>query len=221
MGDHQRIVFFPPGEIPAFAAEEAYHLQQVINLGRPQGRLKGRHDPASLSDEFPNLIVAFSLHGFPKVRRLHWQVNSGWTVTAAAGTMATIATLRIKRVHPLIAPASAPSIKRVNGNSQNSIRVTPSSRTTGRSRCQVIRPQMFDTELIFVLRDRIGDDYASLSRFGVSLEEDLLAAFDLSIGGMGYQNRSEAIRDLIRDHLIQKKVGQSDTEVIGVVTLVI
>ena len=55
-----------------------------------------------------------------------------------------------------------------------------------------------------------------LSRFGVSLEEDLLAAFDLSIGGMGYQNRSEAIRDLIRDHLIQKKVGQGDSEVIGV-----
>jgi len=59
-----------------------------------------------------------------------------------------------------------------------------------------------------------------LSRFGVSLEEDLLAAFDSSIGGMGYQNRSEAIRDLIRDHLIQKKVGQGDAEVIGVVTLV-
>jgi len=59
-----------------------------------------------------------------------------------------------------------------------------------------------------------------LSRFGVSLEEDLLAAFDLSIGGMGYQNRSEAIRDLIRDHLIQRKVSQSDTNVIGVVTLV-
>src|SRR5258705_4198533 len=59
-----------------------------------------------------------------------------------------------------------------------------------------------------------------LSRFGVSLEEDLLAAFDLSITGVGYQNRSEAIRDLIRDHLIQKKVGQADAEVIGVVTLV-
>lgn len=59
-----------------------------------------------------------------------------------------------------------------------------------------------------------------LSRFGVSLEEDLLVAFDLSIGSEGYQNRSEAIRDLIRDHLIQKKVGQGDTEVIGVVTLV-
>ena len=47
-----------------------------------------------------------------------------------------------------------------------------------------------------------------LSRFRVSLEEDLLAAFDQGIAGAGYQNRSEAIRDLIRDHLIQKKVGQ-------------
>ena len=59
-----------------------------------------------------------------------------------------------------------------------------------------------------------------LSRFGVSLEEDLLTAFDQSIGSLGYQNRSEAIRDLIRDHLIQKRVGQGNTEVIGVVTLV-
>ncbi|HEX2226501.1 MAG TPA: nickel-responsive transcriptional regulator NikR [Candidatus Binatia bacterium] len=61
---------------------------------------------------------------------------------------------------------------------------------------------------------------STVSRFGVSLEEDLLAAFDLSIGGQGYQNRSEAIRDLIRDHLIQRRVGQGNAEVIGVVTLV-
>src|ERR687891_803776 len=61
---------------------------------------------------------------------------------------------------------------------------------------------------------------STVSRFGVSVEEDLLAAFDLSIGGQGYQNRSEAIRDLIRDHLNQKRVGQGDAEVIGVVTLV-
>ncbi len=61
---------------------------------------------------------------------------------------------------------------------------------------------------------------STVSRFGVSLQEDLLAAFDRSIGGEGYQNRSEAIRDLIRDHLIQKKVANGNTEVIGVVTLV-
>lgn len=59
-----------------------------------------------------------------------------------------------------------------------------------------------------------------LSRFGVSLEDDLLDAFDKSIGGQGYQNRSEAIRDLIRDHLIQKKINHGNSEVIGVVTLV-
>jgi CopG family nickel-responsive transcriptional regulator len=59
-----------------------------------------------------------------------------------------------------------------------------------------------------------------LSRFGVSLEDDLLEAFDKSIGGQGYQTRSEAIRDLIRDHLIQKKIGQGNSEVIGVVSLV-
>ena len=60
---------------------------------------------------------------------------------------------------------------------------------------------------------------SGLSRFGVSLEEDLLQAFDLIIGGQGYQNRSEAIRDLIRDHLIQKKVGKGDEEVVGVISL--
>jgi len=60
---------------------------------------------------------------------------------------------------------------------------------------------------------------SGVSRFGVSLEEDLLQAFDLSIGGQGYQNRSEAIRDLIRDHLIQKKVGKGDEEVVGVISL--
>jgi CopG family nickel-responsive transcriptional regulator len=59
-----------------------------------------------------------------------------------------------------------------------------------------------------------------LSRFGVSLEEELLTAFDHSIGGLGYQNRSEAIRDLIRDHLIQKKVSEGTIDVIGIVSLV-
>ena len=77
-------------------------------------------------------------------------------------------------------------------------------------------PKNVDTKSFFVLRELM----STVSRFGVSLEEDLLAAFDLSIGGQGYQNRSEAIRDLIRDHLIQKRIGQGATDVIGVVTLV-
>ena len=59
-----------------------------------------------------------------------------------------------------------------------------------------------------------------ISRFGVSLEEDLLRSFDRSIAELGYANRSEAIRDLIRDHLIQKKVSKGNEEIIGVVSLV-
>ncbi len=61
---------------------------------------------------------------------------------------------------------------------------------------------------------------SKISRFGVSLEEDLLRSFDRSITQLGYANRSEAIRDLIRDHLIQKKVSGNKGEIVGVVTLV-
>ena len=61
---------------------------------------------------------------------------------------------------------------------------------------------------------------SKLSRFGVSLEEDLHGSFDRSIAELGYANRSEAIRDLIRDHLIQKKVTKGEGEIVGVVSLV-
>ena len=42
-------------------------------------------------------------------------------------------------------------------------------------------------------------------RFGVSLDIDLLDDFDALIKRMGYENRSEAIRDLIRDKLVQEE----------------
>lgn len=41
-----------------------------------------------------------------------------------------------------------------------------------------------------------------LTRFGVSLDQDLLAEFDGLIERRSYTNRSEAIRDLIRDSLV-------------------
>jgi CopG family nickel-responsive transcriptional regulator len=58
-----------------------------------------------------------------------------------------------------------------------------------------------------------------LKRFSVSLEEHLLEQFDEYIKQHGYSNRSEAIRDLIREKLINKQ-WQQDSEVVGVVTLV-
>ena len=61
-----------------------------------------------------------------------------------------------------------------------------------------------------------------LKRFGVSLEEDLLDNFDKLIDGAGYANRSEAIRDLIRDALVQNewKGEQDDKVTAGAVILV-
>ena len=44
-----------------------------------------------------------------------------------------------------------------------------------------------------------------LSRIGVSLDEELLEQFDELIDEKGYQNRSEAIRDLIRELLVKRE----------------
>nr|WP_295973567.1 nickel-responsive transcriptional regulator NikR [uncultured Bacillus sp.] len=49
-----------------------------------------------------------------------------------------------------------------------------------------------------------------LKRFGVSMEGSLLQKFDDLIQQKGYANRSEAVRDLVRDALIQQ--SWEDTE---------
>jgi CopG family transcriptional regulator, nickel-responsive regulator len=61
-----------------------------------------------------------------------------------------------------------------------------------------------------------------LERIGISLEDDLLARFDRLSAEKGYVNRSEAIRDLIRDALVQREWSESAAreERVAVVTLV-
>ena len=51
-----------------------------------------------------------------------------------------------------------------------------------------------------------------LSRIGISLDDDLLARFDDLIAGRGYGNRSEAIRDLIREDLVREEWEGADDE---------
>ncbi len=60
---------------------------------------------------------------------------------------------------------------------------------------------------------------SKLVRFGVSLEKGLLENFDKGIREKAYQNRSEAIRDMIREGLV-KKEWLENKEVAGTVTLV-
>ncbi len=55
-------------------------------------------------------------------------------------------------------------------------------------------------------------------RTGISLDRDLLAKFDRVITRKGYGNRSEAIRDLVRDHLVAAEVAE-DRVVLGTLTL--
>jgi len=59
-----------------------------------------------------------------------------------------------------------------------------------------------------------------LSRIGVSIDSDLLRRFDSFIAGKGYENRSEAFRDLIRKHLVEKAVIAANALVVGTVTLI-
>jgi CopG family transcriptional regulator, nickel-responsive regulator len=61
---------------------------------------------------------------------------------------------------------------------------------------------------------------SDLSRTGVSLDSVLLEQFDQLIQNKGYANRSEALRDLIRDHLVATSVVAPDAEVVGTVTLI-
>jgi CopG family nickel-responsive transcriptional regulator len=61
---------------------------------------------------------------------------------------------------------------------------------------------------------------ADLTRITISLDTPLLEAFDKHIAGKGYENRSEAIRDLIRDRLIREEAKHRDGEQVAVVTMV-
>ena len=58
-------------------------------------------------------------------------------------------------------------------------------------------------------------------RFGVSFEPKLLERFDKIIEKKGYRNRSEAIRDIAREYVVQEKkenivgsVGQQSENVL-------
>jgi len=61
---------------------------------------------------------------------------------------------------------------------------------------------------------------AELSRIGISLDSDLLDRFDRFIADQGYENRSEAFRDLIRDRLIDSTVSARNAPVVATVTLI-
>lgn len=61
---------------------------------------------------------------------------------------------------------------------------------------------------------------AHVDRFSVSLDTELLAAFDRYISQRGYENRSEAVRDLIRDLLSASRIETGEETVAAVLMAV-
>jgi CopG family nickel-responsive transcriptional regulator len=59
----------------------------------------------------------------------------------------------------------------------------------------------------------------SVVRFSASLDAELLGQFEQLAERRGYTNRSEALRDLIRDALVREEWA-GDQEIVGTVTLV-
>lgn len=61
---------------------------------------------------------------------------------------------------------------------------------------------------------------SGIMRFGVSIDSQLIKKFDSLIARKGYATRSEAIRDMIRDSLVEREWESEERETVGTITLV-
>jgi len=59
-----------------------------------------------------------------------------------------------------------------------------------------------------------------VERFSISMNPELLKKFDALIGHKGYPNRSEAIRDLVRNALVKERWAKASEKVVATVTIV-
>lgn len=61
---------------------------------------------------------------------------------------------------------------------------------------------------------------SNIERVGISLEKELLSVFDQVIEEDGYTTRSEAIRDLIREHMSRKQLSNPSANAVAGVFLI-
>lgn len=59
----------------------------------------------------------------------------------------------------------------------------------------------------------------NVTRFGVSVEPDLLGDFDAIIRRQGYTTRSEAVRDLVRKMIADDRMAAGNPHVAGTLTI--
>ncbi|MBU1918694.1 MAG: nickel-responsive transcriptional regulator NikR [bacterium] len=58
------------------------------------------------------------------------------------------------------------------------------------------------------------------TRFSISMPEDIVKQLDAMIKSKGYDNRSQAVADMVRHQLVEHKAKQSNEEIAGNITLV-
>ena len=62
---------------------------------------------------------------------------------------------------------------------------------------------------------------SKIERVGISIPHDLLKAFDEYVAEKGYSNRSEAIRDLMREALNEENISSDkDAIIVGTLTMI-
>lgn len=59
-----------------------------------------------------------------------------------------------------------------------------------------------------------------LRRFSISMAEDLVCQLDAMARARGYANRSQAVADMVRAHLVEHHARRGSREIAGTVTLV-
>lgn len=64
------------------------------------------------------------------------------------------------------------------------------------------------------------NDKEALVRFGISMPQSLIEQFDAMLVSQGYDNRSEAVRDLVRRALLAPGHIQTEQMVMGTIVLV-
>jgi len=58
-----------------------------------------------------------------------------------------------------------------------------------------------------------------VNRISISLPEDLHAELDLMVAERGYDSRSQAIKDMLRQHLVEHKVQTGNQVMVGTITI--
>ena len=72
----------------------------------------------------------------------------------------------------------------------------------------------------FIFHNNIRNLMIGVTRIGVSLEPNLLEAFDKDIAKKGYSSRSEALRDLVRDSLAENEWKNENEWMVGTIVMV-